>query len=204
MVLARVEIKVPPPGVDWRKQPIIAAPMNAKTTVTGATRPSAHVLAAKHHKLAGTRKAAAERKRKKHAAVEKVRHRAQGRCRASGSEEAETPPRRGSSARIPRDDAARHNAARHGPARNGAYFLSAPAYDFGTGGLLDFDVGGFAGQSLASRSAGFALSELARSRVNPVAAFPASSQFFLLPSSRPRTARFGTGADALHTPCRCA
>ena len=95
MVLARVEIKVPPPGVDWRKQPIIAAPMNAKTTVTGATRPNAHVLAAKRHGSAGTRKAAAERKRKKHAAVEKVSAPgAQGRCRASGSEEAKTPPRR--------------------------------------------------------------------------------------------------------------
>ena len=182
MVLARVEIKVPPPGVDWRKQPIIAAPMNAKTTVTGGTRPSAHVLAAKHHKLAGTRKAAAERKRKKHAAVENQAQ-TQGRCRASGSEEAETPPRRGSSARVPATTPPVTTPPVTAPPATAPTCSLLPAYDFGTGGLLDFDVGGLAGQSLASLSDSICPRELARSRVDPVAAFPASSQFFLLPSS---------------------
>src|SRR5439155_27063260 len=48
IVLAKVEIKVPPPGQDWRKRPVTMTPMNAKTTASGTARPPTTTLARKH------------------------------------------------------------------------------------------------------------------------------------------------------------
>jgi hypothetical protein len=62
MVLAKIEIREPPPGKDWRKNPT-TAPMTARTTVTGTTRPSAAQLARKRRHQAAARHAIAEAKR---------------------------------------------------------------------------------------------------------------------------------------------
>src|SRR5205823_14468486 len=61
MVLAKVEIKVPPPGQDWRKRPPTTAPMTLKTTASGTRRPSAAQLRRKHAKVAALARVAAKR-----------------------------------------------------------------------------------------------------------------------------------------------
>jgi hypothetical protein len=81
LVLAKVEIKTPPEGKDWRKQPIVAQPFNAKVTAGGTTRPSAVQLAKKHHKTVVARHAAAKRQALARAKAEKLR-RAQARAAA--------------------------------------------------------------------------------------------------------------------------
>jgi hypothetical protein len=62
MALAKIEIKVPPPGLDWRKQPVTTAPMTLKTTASGTTRPSGKVIAAKKRQLAGKKRMLAQHK----------------------------------------------------------------------------------------------------------------------------------------------
>jgi len=71
MALATIEIKVPPPGVDWRKQPLTTTPFTVKSTPGGTTRPSAKVMVAKKHHAAAQKKVLADRKRAALAKIEK-------------------------------------------------------------------------------------------------------------------------------------
>jgi hypothetical protein len=61
-VLAEIRIDVPPPGQDWRKQPIRQDTFTHKTTPAGTTRPSNELLARRRRAIAAQKKAAAERK----------------------------------------------------------------------------------------------------------------------------------------------
>ncbi len=98
MVLATVEIKLPPPGVNWRTQPIIAT-LTAKTTVSGTTRPTTRVLAAKKRqsaKVAAQRKEKArkniEKKKRQERQVAATRAAAKKRRRAAATSNITTPP----------------------------------------------------------------------------------------------------------------
>ncbi|HYO11431.1 MAG TPA: hypothetical protein VER17_20875 [Tepidisphaeraceae bacterium] len=62
MVLARVEVVVPPPGKNWKDQPVSVTPFTKKTTAGGTTRPSAAKLAKKKRQLAAARREKSERK----------------------------------------------------------------------------------------------------------------------------------------------
>ena len=72
MALARIEIKIPEPGVDWMKQPTTTTPFGVKTTAGGTTRPSEKVLIAKKHHVAAEKKSLAAN-RKRAAALAKTR-----------------------------------------------------------------------------------------------------------------------------------
>jgi hypothetical protein len=135
MALARIEIKVPPPGVDWRKQPVTTAPMTVRSTAGGTTRPSAQVLAAKKRQVAAKKKVLAIHKAQLEAKLAKAKRKAnqQAAARAAAKKR-----------KAKRNNPATTNAATRPvsslltpPSRNRDYFP---------------DVGGFSGQSSASRS----------------------------------------------------
>jgi hypothetical protein len=79
MALMRVEIRLPPPGQDWRSRPVTFAPVGARTTISGTTRPSPQALVRKHRQQVAARKAGAmkraaiQAKQKKLAQAERQR-----------------------------------------------------------------------------------------------------------------------------------
>ena len=166
LALMRIEIRVPPPGQDWRKRSPTLVPVSAKTTVVGTTRPSSAQLAAKQKRAAAARKAVAQRKAVALAKQKRL--------------DKERRLRREAMARA----AARERRARHAKHRAAAKPAATKPAVTQPGAMLPrdhLDVGGFSGQSVASRSDSIC------SRVNlrepwsiPWQRFPAASQFLRL------------------------
>jgi hypothetical protein len=170
MALMKIRIDVPPAGQDWRKRPVTATPIGVNTTVSGENR--AVVKARRTKQAAAHRKAVAARKAEQLARQKKVerQQRRQAAARAAAA-----------AARKRHAKLKARNKATTQPA---ATTTTQPAAGRSELPAHYFDVGGFSGQSVASRSASIC------SRVNfrdpwliPWQRFPAASQFFLLERS---------------------
>jgi hypothetical protein len=208
VVLFRVEVKVPPPGKDWRKQSITTKPIRGHTSAGGATRPSPKVLAAKKRRAAAARHAAAQHKIQMQARAERQeraeRKEAAARAAAKARKakiirkrSASTKP----SAFLPPLPLLGSRAAGGGRAEvrgkrveskrvpwpiDAARFIPPPNPLPQGEGRQDghFDDGGFSGQSGASRSFSISSRENFRDPASiPWQRFPADSQFSRLAST---------------------
>ncbi|MEA2710869.1 MAG: hypothetical protein QOF78_3470 [Phycisphaerales bacterium] len=165
-VLAEIKIVVPPSGKDWRNQPITQATMTHKTTPSGTTRPSNEALARRRKAQAAARRVIAARKAVAMAKQAKLaraeRHAAAVRAAAKARRQRRL---------APRTTQPTTTTTTTQPAATKTSYRG-------------FDVGGFAGQSLAWRSDSICFSVNFREpRLIPWQRWPAASHCSLLASN---------------------